>query len=116
VATSAALNFASENGFICKPNTTDGSSNGTQIVDPITGVTYRSEIESAITATGFLPLDGLNENTPFAEEGAAVTTPASAISSFTGSTYYQYDTLPVKSGQPQGYCIVTTSDGNTGHS
>jgi hypothetical protein len=116
VATPATLNFASENGFICKPNTVDGTTNGAQIVDPITGATYRSEIESAINATGFLPLDGLNENTPFAEEGAAVTTPASAISSFTSSSYYQYDTLPVKSGQPQGYCIVTTSDGNTGHS
>jgi len=115
VATPATLNFASENGFVCKPNTVDGTTTGAQIVDPITGLTYRSEIESAITATGFLPLDGLNENVPFSEEGAAVTTPASAISGFTDSSYYAYDTLPTKSGQPQGYCLVTTSDGNTGH-
>lgn len=115
VATPATLNFASENGFICKPNTVDGSTTGAQIVDPATGLTYRSEIESAITASGFLPLDGLNENVPFGEEGAAVTTPASAISSFTSSTYYPYDTLPVNGGEPQGYCLVTTSDGNTGH-
>jgi hypothetical protein len=115
VATPATLNFASENGFICKPNTVDGTVNGAQIVDPITGATFRSEIEAAITATGFLPLDGLDENVPFSEEGAAVTTPASSISSFTSSSYYQYDTLPKSGGQPQGYCLVTTSDGNTGH-
>jgi hypothetical protein len=116
VATPATLNFASEDGFICKPNTVDGSASGTQIVDPISGLTYRSEIETAITNSGFYPLDGLNENVPFAEEGAAVTTPASSISSFTSSNYYQYDTLPVNgSNQPLGYCLVTTSDANTGH-
>ena len=115
VATPATLNFASENGFLCKPNTVDGSTGGAQIVDPVTGATYRSEIEAAIAASGFLPLDGLNENVPFGEEGAAVTTPASAISSFTSSPYYAYDTLPVNGGEPQGYCLVTTSDGNTGH-
>jgi len=118
-ATNATLNFASENGFICKPNTIDGKATaGTsdQIVDPVTGATYRSEIESAITASGFYPLDGLNENFPFAEEGAAVTSPASSISSFTSSNYYQYDTLPTNgSHQPLGYCLVTTSDANTNH-
>jgi ABC-type phosphate transport system substrate-binding protein len=112
VATPATLNFASENGFLCKPNTDAG---GAQIVDPLTGVTYRSEIESAIAGAGFLPLDGLDENVPFGEEGAAVTAPASSIPSFTSSPYYPYDKLPTSGGQPQGYCLVTTSDGNTGH-
>jgi ABC-type phosphate transport system substrate-binding protein len=114
VSNPATLNFASEDGFICKPNTTNGLANGTQIVDPITGVTYRSEIEANITSQGFFPLDGLNENVPF-EEGTE-TTPADAISSFTGSTYYPYDTPPTQNGEEVGYCNVTTTDGNTGHS
>lgn len=114
VATNATLNFASEDGFVCKPNTSDGTVNGSQITDPQTGATYRSEIETAITSVGFYPLDGLDENVPF-EEGN-VDTPASSISSFTGSSYYEYDTPPTKSGEPEGYCNVVTTDGNTGHS
>jgi hypothetical protein len=115
-ATPATLNFASEDGFICKPNT-DAAGNPTTaalITDPNTGLTYRSEIETAITNSGFYPLDGLKTDVPFAE--GTVATPASSISSFTSSTYYQYDTMPVNSNnQPLGYCLVTTSDGNTAH-
>jgi ABC-type phosphate transport system substrate-binding protein len=112
VSTPATLNFASEDGFLCKPNTTNGAASGTQIVDPITGKTYRSEIEAAITTAGFFPLDGLAENKPF-DEGN-VTTPADSISSFTGSSYYSYDTPPTSGGQEVGYCNVVTTDG-TGH-
>jgi ABC-type phosphate transport system substrate-binding protein len=112
VSSPATLNFASEDGFLCKPNTTTGLTTGTQIVDPITGLTYRSEIEAAITAEGFFPLDGLAENKPF-EEGN-VTTPADSISSFTSSAYYAYDTPPTSGGEEEGYCNVVTTDG-TGH-
>ena len=46
----ATLNFMSEDGFLCKSSTkTD--------IDPQTGVAYRTEIEAAITANGFFPLD-----------------------------------------------------------
>ena len=62
---------------------------------------------------GFFPLDGLAENVPF-QEGTP-TTPADAITSFTSSSYYQYDTPPVSGGQEEGYCNVVTTDGNTGH-
>jgi ABC-type phosphate transport system substrate-binding protein len=113
VSNPATLNFASEVGFLCKPNTVNGTVSGTQITDPVTGLTYRSEIESAITAQGFFPLDGLAENVPFKE--GTPTTPADAISSFTSSSYYQYDTPPVSGGQEEGYCDVVTTDGNTGH-
>lgn len=102
------MNFAGETGFLCKPNTTTGAATGTQIVDPITGQTYRSEIETAITNAGFFPLDGLKENVPF-DEGN-VTTPADSISSFTGSSYYPYDTPPTSGGQEVGYCNVVTTD------
>jgi ABC-type phosphate transport system substrate-binding protein len=114
VSSPATLNFASEDGFLCKPNTTNGKATGTQITDPVTDVTYRSEIEADITAGGFYPLDGLDENVPF-DEGS-VTTPADSISSFTGSDYYQYDTPPLETnGDEIGYCNVFTTDGNTGH-
>ncbi len=115
VSSPATLNFASEAGFICKPNTVNGTANGAQINDPVTGATYRSEIEAAITAQGFFPLDGLDPNVPF-DEGS-VTTPATSIPSFTSSAYHVYDTPPTAGdGDPLGYCTVTTSDGNTGHS
>ena len=113
VSSPATLNFASEDGFLCKPNTQNGTATGTQIVDPVTGKTFRSEIEAAITGQGFFPLDGLDENVPF-EEGTP-TTPADAISSFTSSAYYAYDTPPVSNGEEVGYCNVVTTDGNTGH-
>jgi ABC-type phosphate transport system substrate-binding protein len=113
VSSPATLNFASEDGFLCKPNTETGAATGTQITDPVTGLTYRSEIETAITSQGFFPLDGLDENVPF-EEGTE-TTPADAISSFTSSAYYPYDTPPVQNGEEVGYCNVVTTDGNTGH-
>lgn len=57
-----ALNAVSEDGFICKPGTSSD-------VDPNTGDTYRSEIDSIITAQGFYPLpleveDGQGSSTP----------------------------------------------------
>ncbi len=49
-ASQATLNFASEYGFLCKPDTASQ-------IDPATGATYRSEIEADILAQGFFPLD-----------------------------------------------------------
>jgi ABC-type phosphate transport system substrate-binding protein len=113
VSTPATLNFASEAGFLCKPTTTNGATTGSAIVDPVTGKTFRSEIEAAITSQGFFPLDGLTKKT--ADEGN-VTTPVNSISSWTGSEYYPYDKVPTSGGQEVGYCKVFTTDGNTGHS
>ncbi|HTU37572.1 MAG TPA: hypothetical protein VMF35_06110 [Acidimicrobiales bacterium] len=48
----AALNVVSEDGFMCKPAT------NTEI-DPNTGLTYRAEIDTAITNQGFFPLPNL---------------------------------------------------------
>jgi ABC-type phosphate transport system substrate-binding protein len=109
VSSPATLNFAGETGFLCKPNTTNGLASGKQIVDPVTGKTYRSEIEAAITSQGFFPLDGLNENVPFKE--GELTTPADSISSFTSSAYYPYDTPPTSGGEEVGYCNVVSTDG-----
>jgi hypothetical protein len=46
------LNFASEDGFLCKPGT------ATEI-DPNTGLTFRSEIDTNLVDNGFLPLPAL---------------------------------------------------------
>ena len=46
----ATLNFIGENGFLCKSSTATD-------IDPQTGVLYRTEIENAIKANGFFPLD-----------------------------------------------------------
>jgi hypothetical protein len=51
----AALNVGSEDGFLCKPSSSTD-------VDPNTGATYRSEINSVISAQGFFPLPLMVEN------------------------------------------------------
>ena len=52
VSSPAALNAISEDGFLCKPSTATD-------VDPNTGLTYKSEIQTAITNQGFFPLPAL---------------------------------------------------------
>ena len=49
-ATQATLNFVGENGFLCKSSTSTET-------DTQTGLPYRTEIENAIKAQGFFPLD-----------------------------------------------------------
>jgi hypothetical protein len=48
----ATLNAISEDGFLCKPSTTTD-------IDGLTGETYRTEIDAALAANGFLPLPQL---------------------------------------------------------
>lgn len=67
-ATPATLNYVSEAGFICKPQTLDQSNDNlpkkvTQttsntIEDPNTGLWYEDEIQTAIEAAGFYPITG----------------------------------------------------------
>ena len=63
----AALNAASEDGFLCKPSTATD-------VDPNTGATYRSEINAAISAQGFFPLPLMVEDGQSATTGLYGTT------------------------------------------
>jgi hypothetical protein len=83
----ATLNFMSEKGFLCKGSTTTD-------IDPQTGVAYRTEIESAITANGFFPLDV--SGTTFAQ--GSVTFPA-VISD---PAYTAVDSAGVN-----GFCLAT---------
>jgi hypothetical protein len=83
----ATLNFVSEDGFLCKSSTTTD-------IDPQTGLSYRSEIEAAISANGFFPLD--KSGAPFAQGSvtfpAIISDPAYTAVDGSGST---------------GFCLVT---------
>ncbi len=92
-AAQATLNYVSEDGFLCKPQTSGGS----DILDPLTGVWYRTEIANLINGQGDVPL-------ALAAEGT-VTNPAVLSSPYNG-----YDSSGT---DPQGYCRVTTTDGNS---
>jgi hypothetical protein len=50
ITTQLALNLVGEYGFLRKPGTNTD-------IDPLTGTSYRSEIESTIAANGFVPID-----------------------------------------------------------
>ena len=85
----AALNFVSEYGFMCKPGTVGD-------FDPLTGVSYRTEIESKIKAQGFFPID-TSVLKPFKE--GALTNPAVITDSF----YTSVDkTLTAEAGNGPG--------------
>jgi hypothetical protein len=84
----ASLNAVSEDGFMCKPSTAAD-------VDPNTGATYRSEIDSVITSQGFFPL-------PLEVETGAYTSPAnSSIHYGAASLANPAWTLPAVSSGPE---------------
>jgi len=88
----ATLNFVGENGFLCKASTATE-------VDTQTGVLYRTEIENAITANGFYPLDV--SGSPFAEG----TVPAPGT--ITDAGYAVSDNAPTNTGTTHsGFCLV----------
>jgi ABC-type phosphate transport system substrate-binding protein len=95
VASQATLNYASEDGFLCKTGTSSD-------IDPITGVAYRTEIVNDIENTGFYPVE-----TTAAAEGT-VDTPAPLTTS--SGPYSGINDL--SGSDPTGYCLVTTTDAN----
>ncbi len=95
----AALNFIGEDGFLCKSQTVGD-------IDPLTGVSYRTEIESAITANGFFPLDTAPVHTtsgtgPFSQ-GALTTTVG-----FGGDPNFDFVDPSYTSANPSGFCLDT---------
>ena len=143
-ATAATLNYVSEVGFLCKPQTVTGAAeatlpsstttadtNANDIVDPATGLWYHDEIFNQILASGFLPVNavagaGIADTTDgpaLANENAANATHTaySLLSSGTyGASYLGADapgqtsntSIPTGTSMP-GYCILSTTDGNT---
>jgi hypothetical protein len=90
IATQPTLNLVGEYGFLCKPSTNTD-------IDPLTGASYRSEIEAAITAQGFFPID-THIGTPFSE--GTLNTPGA----ITAPLYQEIDTTH-SSTNPSGYCL-----------
>jgi len=138
-ATAATLNYVSEAGFLCKPQTLDQSANtatANQIEDPATGAWYRTEIANAIVAQGFYPLSsgmgsGTVTTTPIDEgpvtHGAtalldALNNPNQAGTAYgeifqdghdSGLSYAPRDSAVLGNGDGLGFCLVTTSDPNS---
>ena len=90
LATQPTLNLVSEYGFLCKAGTNTD-------IDPLTGASYRSEIESTIAANGFFPID-THIGTTFSE--GSLTTRAS----ITDPLYREIDPN-YTSTDPSGYCL-----------
>ena len=60
-------NYVGENGFLCKNVAAHNDSGGNPILDPLTGVAYRTatsgEIYTTIKQQGFVPLAKQSDNT-----------------------------------------------------
>jgi hypothetical protein len=104
-ASQATLNLVSEYGFMCKAGTAGD-------FDPLTGVSYRTEIENGIKAQGFYPLD-ISPTKPFQEGSVTFPayesgTPANTPGYLTDANYLSVDaTTTNESGTGDG------SDGPT---
>lgn len=114
VATTATLNYMSEVGFMCKPQSTT-------IINPATGNTYVTDIQAVIRAGGFYPLSsgmttGTINQTPITDEGS-VSHPATSL---LGARYAPYDNTPTtglaggyetaSNGDPTGFCLVSSTE------
>lgn len=113
-ATAATINYVSEIGFLCKGQLDTGNK---EVIDPSTGTWYHTEIDSVISASGFIafPLQSSGQDIN------SVDTPASAVLAGDGDTTYSPDDPITGSttsaneaiSDPSGYCEVWTTDGNT---
>jgi len=121
-ANPAVVNYVSEIGFLCKPQTYTPAGGGTPVslLDPNTGVPYETEIADTIQSYGFfrLPLQAQ-------EDQGTIPHPAATLlpKTGTGSAYSYYDPMStaVSGGaaaqqttnladvNPSGYCKVFTT-------
>jgi ABC-type phosphate transport system substrate-binding protein len=112
-ATPATINYVSEIGFLCKPQTDVSKSH---VLDPSTGVWYHTEILGIIKDQGFIPFPLQKK-----EDINSVDTPAGAVLAADGDTTYSPDDPITGSttkanealSDPSGYCQAWTTDGNT---
>ena len=108
-ATPATLNYVSETGFLCSPATVTET-------DPLTGLSYRSEINSSILSSGFYPLSagqtqGVVNQTAFAETGLSVI--ARNVPGVSTSPYAAFlapTATDNATGAPMGFCATSTMD------
>ena len=98
VANPATLNFIGAGGFLCRADMASE-------IDPNSGLTYRTEIENAIEAGGFFPLD-INQSDTFVE-GTITKVPSMSESVNGGaSTDYYPASSSNQNGSGAGYCIA----------
>ncbi|MGO8871387.1 MAG: hypothetical protein ACLQPH_08285 [Acidimicrobiales bacterium] len=95
-SSNAALNFVSEFGFLCKTGTVAD-------IDPLTNVSYRTEIETGITQSGFFPLD-TSPSSPFNEYAPGVV--SSPDTSLSSDPYYSLIDNTSNTTNPSGFCLV----------
>jgi hypothetical protein len=93
-ASPATLNFIGAGGFLCRADM------NTEI-DPNTGASYRSEIESAIDNAGFFPLD-INPTTDQFTTPTIINVPSMSEG---GTDYYPASTAN-QAGGHAGYCTA----------
>jgi ABC-type phosphate transport system substrate-binding protein len=133
-ATPATLNYVSEVGFICKPQTIDATPGGTKIDDPATGIWYQTEIANSILENGFIPIDSTASGATYADlvvPTQAATNEVSGtvnnggfalLNTESGGTTYTGVNLPgttsggntsiPTSAAPDGFCVVSSTDAN----
>jgi hypothetical protein len=98
-ANPATLNFIGAGGFLCRADMAAE-------IDPNTGLTYRTEIENAITSNGFFPLD-INQSDTFTE-GTITKVPTMTESVDGGSaTNYYPGSSSNQNGSGSGYCVAS---------
>jgi ABC-type phosphate transport system substrate-binding protein len=122
-ATGATLNYVSELGFICNPNKGKTSA----AIDPLTGLTYISEIQSVIENSGFYPLSSAMSsgtvNQTEVDEGTLPHPASTLLGLASGGTggglygypqYNTYDTFATTGPHldPAGFCLTSDTDGN----
>jgi ABC-type phosphate transport system substrate-binding protein len=91
----AALNFVSEWGFICKQDSA---------VDSNSGLSYGSEIQSAILANGVFPLSSATMDAANVDSNAVITDP--------GYKFVDPQSQAPNPATQQGRCRVFTTDGD----
>jgi hypothetical protein len=133
----ATLNYVSEVGFICKPQTIDGTSSSTasdQIDDPATGGWYENEIDLTILTQGFIPIDAGGGSTystltfPTAAAASEGSVPHNAASMLANPSIEPYgasyldaavpggslassaNTSINTAANPPGFCAVSSTD------
>ena len=109
-ASAATLNYIGETGFLCTPR-------AQAIIDPITGLSYRTEINSTILASGFYPISagastGVVNTIPLSSEGSVGTYGAESMYG-TGAYAPYLAHAGGSTAAPNGFCNFTTTSGTT---
>jgi ABC-type phosphate transport system substrate-binding protein len=112
-ATAATLNYVSEVGFLCKPQTVNGAAEtvfptttftpdttanaANDLIDPANGLWFHDEIFNTIVANGFIPVNATDAATTFGTMADGAPIPENAA----GATHTAYSLLSATTGGTQ---------------